>query len=132
MTINHFYSKKNQAFSTLFFVMQVIRELISDTPDDAKEKTIVDCIVVKNPEKDLLPLARTESRVFLLYGTRKEATEIMKEAKKLGLTKKTYVWIGTQAVIGSQSDFFKWEEFPVGMLGVHFKTGMSLYSNNIN
>ena len=106
--------------------------MISDTPDDAKEKTIVDCIVVKNPEKDLLPLARTESRVFLLYGTRKEATEIMKEAKKLGLTKKTYVWIGTQAVIGSQSDFFKWEEFPVGMLGVHFKTGMSLYSNYIN
>ena len=104
--------------------LQVIRELmaLSDThTHDAKKKTIVDHIVVNDASEDLAPLLRTESRVFLLYGTRKEAIEIMGEAKKMGLTKRTYVWIAAQAVIGSDLDGP--EEFPVGMLGVHFKTG---------
>ena len=91
--------------------------------DDAKKKTIVDSISVRNDNvtRDMAPLARTESRVFLLYGTRQEAIEIMKEAEKLGLTNKTYVWIASQAIIGSDTNGP--EEFPVGMLGVHFKTG---------
>ena len=45
----------------------------------------------------------------------------MAEAKNLGLTRKTYVWIASQAVIGSSLDGP--DEFPVGMLGVHFRTG---------
>ena len=81
-------------------------------------------MVVKDSTLDLAPLARTESRVFLLYCTRKEAVDIMDEAAKLGLTGKSYVWIGAQAVIGSSLDGP--DEFPVGMLGVHFKTGWYL------
>ena len=92
--------------------------------DSEEEKSIIDAVVVKDPEVDLAPLARTESRVFLLYSTRKEAVNIMKTASKMGLTRKTYVWIAAQAVIGSSLDAP--EEFPVGMLGVHFKTGMSI------
>ena len=78
-------------------------------------------VAVKNPQTDLAPLVRTESRVFLLYCTRKEAKEIMSQAEKLGLTRKTFVWIAAQAVIGSTLDAPN--DFPVGMLGVHFKTG---------
>ena len=42
--------------------------------------------------------------------------------KRLGLTGKTYVWIAAQAAIGSSLDAP--DEFPVGMLGVHFRTGL--------
>ena len=44
--------------------------------------------------------------------TRKEAITIMGEAKNLGLTGKSYVWIATQAVIGATLDAP--EEFPIG------------------
>ena len=81
-------------------------------------------VVAKDASADLAPLSRTESRVFLLYCTRKEAIVIMAEAAKLGLTGKTYVWIAAQAVIGSNSDGPS--EFPAGMLGVHFKTGLHI------
>ena len=77
-------------------------------------------MVVHDPATDLTPVVRTEARVFLLYSTRKEAEGIMREANHLGLTGKSYVWIATQAVIGSS--LHAPEEFPVGMLGVHFKT----------
>ena len=111
-------------YDVIFILFQVVRELTSVAHDDAKKKTIVDSISVRNDNvtRDMAPLARTESRVFLLYGTRQEAIEIMKEAEKLGLTNKTYVWIASQAIIGSDTNGP--EEFPVGMLGVHFKTGI--------
>jgi hypothetical protein len=51
--------------------------------------------------------------IFLLFfSTRKEAITIMGEAKNLGLTGKSYVWIATQAVIGANLDAP--EEFPIG------------------
>ena len=49
---------------------------------------------------------------FLFFSTRKEAITIMGEAKHLGLTGKSYVWIATQAVIGANLDAP--EEFPIG------------------
>ncbi len=49
---------------------------------------------------------------FLFSSTRKEAITIMGEAKNLGLTGKSYVWIATQAVIGANLDAP--EEFPIG------------------
>jgi ionotropic glutamate receptor NMDA 2B len=56
--------------------------------------------------------------VFILYSTNKEAVDIMSEAEVNGLTAKSYIWIATQAVIGSNLDAP--EEFPIGMLGIHF------------
>ena len=94
--------------------------MISHTKEGAKKKTILDVVVVQDPLKDLKTLARTDARVFLLYGTKKEATRIMKEANILGLTQNNYVWIATQAVIGPFLNAPK--EFPIGMLGVHFPT----------
>ncbi len=106
-----------------------MRELISVTREDNKEeKTIIDAVTVKDPAVDLAPLARTESRVFLLYATQIEAVEIMATASKLGLTRKTYVWIAAQAVIGPSLEAP--DEFPVGMLGVHFKTGKSNFESS--
>ena len=58
---------------------------------------------------------RTEARVFLLYSTKKEASAILAAAAELGLTGKNYVWIATQAVIGST--LAAPDEFPLGMLG---------------
>ena len=43
----------------------------------------------------------------------------MAEAKNLGLTGKSYVWIATQAVIGSNLDAP--EEFPIGKDFKHFR-----------
>lgn len=59
-------------------------------------------------------------RVFLLYSTKAEAIDIFRKATKMGLTGKSFMWIVTQAVIGSELDAP--QEFPVGMLGVHFDT----------
>ena len=98
-------------------------------------------MVVHDPSKDLSDLIRSESRVFLLYSTKKEAIRIIKQANSLGLTKSNYIWIVTQAVIGSFLSAPK--EFPVGMLGVHFPTNsesmmkqigpaMSVFGNALN
>ena len=98
-------------------------------------------MVVHDPSKDLSGLTRSESRVFLLYSTKKEAIRIIKQANSLGLTKSNYIWIVTQAVIGSFLSAPK--EFPVGMLGVHFPTNsesmmkqigpaMSVFGNALN
>ena len=66
-----------------YYLFQVIRDLISEIPDGSEgTKTIIDYVVVKDASTDLAQLARTESRVFLLYCTRKEAISIMSEAKK--------------------------------------------------
>ena len=64
---------------------------------------------------DFASIARTESRVFLLYSTEKEAVEIFKAATFHGLTGKNHVWIATQAVIGPVLSASR--HFPVGMLG---------------
>ena len=42
------------------------------------------------------------------------------EASSLGLTGKAYVWVVTQSVVGSNLDQAP-EQFPMGMLGVHFR-----------
>jgi ionotropic glutamate receptor NMDA 2B len=51
-------------------------------------------------------MERTESRIFLLYCTKKEAQLILAQASLLGLTGKNYIWIATQAVIGKYFAFF--------------------------
>ena len=43
-----------------------------------------------------------------------------REAAKLGLTGKAYVWVVTQSVVASSLDPAP-NEFPLGMLGVHFR-----------
>ena len=55
--------------------------------------------------------------LFILI--KEKGTDVYETLK--GLTRKTYVWIAAQAVIGSSLDGP--DEFPVGMLGVHFRTG---------
>ena len=67
----------------------------------------------------------------LYCSTQKEAKEIMREAKEAGLTKKTYVWIVTQPVIGSDLDLAP-QEFTEGMLGVHFDTSSAAMVREID
>ena len=74
-------------------------------------------------------IAKTESRIFLLYCTRKESKEIMRFARQHGLTTKEYVWIVTQPVIGSRLEAP--QEFVPGMLGVHFETDTKALVNEI-
>ena len=68
---------------------------------------------------------RTEARVFLLYSTKKEASAILAAAAELGLTGKNYVWIATQAVIGST--LAAPDEFPLGMLGEFKESPFGLF-----
>ena len=104
----------------IYIINQVLRELITHTPEGSKKKTILDSVLVHDPLKDLQLLARSEARVFLLYSTKTEGIRIIKQANVLGLTKNNYVWIVTQPVIGSSLSAPK--DFPVGMLGVHYPT----------
>ena len=94
-------------------LFQVLRELVVD-----EKMTILDVVTVKDPVVDLRTVEKTESRVFLLYSTKEEAANIMKVARKIGITRSTYVWVVTQPVIGERGKDSKApNEFPVGMLG---------------
>lgn len=66
--------------------------------------------------EDLSELELSETRILLLYSTRQEGSNIMRWAKKAGLTGQSYVWIATQSVIGENKDAL--EDFPAGMLGM--------------
>ena len=103
--------------------------MVANLPPSAPKKFIIDSLTVKEPE-DLKAVARTEARVFLLYSTQEEADHIMKMAKELGLTGKAYVWIVAQSVLGGNLDAP--EGFPLGMLGVHFKTDRSTMIGEIS
>ncbi|XP_070168091.1 glutamate receptor ionotropic, NMDA 2B isoform X2 [Polyergus mexicanus] len=97
--------------------IQAVRERISDMQDTFKF-TILSTFLVTDSH-DLQELAKSESRVMLLYSTREEAIHILTAARDYGITGENYVWVVTQSVIENlQSP----SQFPVGMLGVHFDT----------
>nr|XP_053627489.1 glutamate receptor ionotropic, NMDA 2B-like [Cherax quadricarinatus] len=102
--------------------IQALRELILDLPNkgSGQEFTITNTVRVGNVESDLLQLVSSEARILFLYCTRSEAASILAKAAKLGLTGTNYLWIVTQSVIQTLSEAP--QEFPVGMLGVHFNT----------
>ncbi|XP_076634855.1 glutamate ionotropic receptor NMDA type subunit 2 isoform X3 [Colletes latitarsis] len=97
--------------------VQAVRERISDMQDTFKF-TILSAILVTEPH-DLLELVNSESRVMLLYSTREEATHILNAAHDYKITGENYVWVVTQSVIENLQTS---NQFPVGMLGVHFDT----------
>lgn len=80
-------------------------------------KFVILTTVMVLSEKDLLSLVGSEARILLLYSTRNEAADILKDAAKLGLTGANYVWILTQSGLGNNLDAPA--DFPVGMLGKH-------------
>ena len=57
----------------------------------------------------------SETRIILLYSTKIEGGNIMRWAKEAGLTGRSYVWIGTQSVIGESTEALA--DLPAGMLG---------------
>ena len=65
-------------------LFQVLRELVVD-----EKMTILDVVTVKDPVVDLRTVEKTEGRVFLLYSTKEEAANIMKVARKIGITRST-------------------------------------------
>ena len=58
--------------------------------------------------------------MFVLYCTRREARDLVRVARGLGLVRKEFVWIATQPVIGP--DLEAPLDLVTGMLGVHFDT----------
>ncbi|XP_043198782.1 glutamate receptor ionotropic, NMDA 2B-like, partial [Amphibalanus amphitrite] len=82
--------------------------------------TIIGTLTVSSQEADLSELSQSDARIILLYSTRDEAKEILRQATASGLTGKNYVWIVTQSVQGSTA--VAPDSFPIGMLGVHFRT----------
>ena len=53
------------------------------------------------------------------------------QATVLGLTGKAYVWIAAQSAVGSGIGGDAPDEFPAGMLGVHFATDPATMQSNI-
>ncbi|XP_076041483.1 glutamate receptor ionotropic, NMDA 2B-like isoform X2 [Oratosquilla oratoria] len=96
--------------------------------------TVIDTVIVSEIPSTIAKVASSEARVLLLYSTREEASNIMKEAEKQQLTGHSYVWIVTQSVIcdiTASTAAIVPSEFPVGMLGVHFDTNTSVIISNI-
>ncbi|XP_046474039.1 glutamate receptor ionotropic, NMDA 2B isoform X1 [Neodiprion pinetum] len=106
--------------------IQAVRERISDMQDTFKF-SILNAVLVTRPE-DLSELVNSESRVILLYSTRDEAIQILKEARRRKITGENYVWVVTQSVIENLQTS---QHFPAGMLGVHFDTSSTSLVNEI-
>lgn len=106
--------------------VQAIREHVAYLQDRFKF-TILNSIIVTQPS-DLVELMNSESRVMLLYCTKGEASEILKAASDLHITGENYVWVVTQSVIENAQPL---QQFPVGMLGVHFDTSSASIVNEI-
>ncbi|XP_064096629.1 glutamate receptor ionotropic, NMDA 2B-like isoform X2 [Macrobrachium nipponense] len=108
--------------------VQTVRDQVhqyGDPQDLSKPKikfTIIDNVIINNAKEDLAVVADSEARIILLYSTNQEAKSIMRAAETMGLTGENYVWIVTQSVMGSLSGVNNNNDFPVGMLGVHFDT----------
>uniref|UniRef100_T1JWS9 Glutamate receptor ionotropic, NMDA 2B n=1 Tax=Tetranychus urticae TaxID=32264 RepID=T1JWS9_TETUR len=71
---------------------------------------------------ELDKLAKSEARVIFLYSTKQEAQKILEAASSLGITGKNYIWIVTRSIVGTASEHYAPNEFPPGMLGIHFNT----------
>lgn len=96
--------------------VQAVRDRVQVSESEFKFIILTTVMVVN--EKDLLSLVGSEARILLLYCTRDEAADILKDAAKLGLTGANYVWIVTQSVIANSHDAPI--DFPVGMLGKYY------------
>uniref|UniRef100_A0AAN0LJ18 Glutamate ionotropic [NMDA] receptor 2B n=1 Tax=Polyphagotarsonemus latus TaxID=1204166 RepID=A0AAN0LJ18_9ACAR len=89
--------------------------------------TILDVFVFKTRSKEdirneLRELAKSESRVYLLYCPKSHAQTILEEAAALGLTKRNYVWIVSESIVGTDLSAHAPAQFPPGMLGIYFNT----------
>ncbi|KAG8225213.1 hypothetical protein J437_LFUL012688 [Ladona fulva] len=100
--------------------VQAIRERILEMQDVFKF-TILNAVLVTKPS-DLSELVNSESRVVLLYCTKEEALSILSAAADYQITGENYVWVVAQSVIENKMPY---QQFPIGMLGVHFDTSMS-------
>ncbi|GFO28639.1 ionotropic glutamate receptor nmda 2b, partial [Plakobranchus ocellatus] len=76
---------------------------------------------LNNVREDLEELRGTDTRIFLLHCSSKDAYNIMEVATEVGLTGKEYQWILTQSSIPMGK--FARKSFPVGMLGINFDYG---------
>ncbi|XP_052122549.1 glutamate receptor ionotropic, NMDA 2C-like [Frankliniella occidentalis] len=99
--------------------IQAVRDAVHRVQGTFK-LVLLQALVVSPHEPDLGPLVSSETRIVLLYCTREEAKTILGAAAKLRLNGTDYLWLATQSVIGSAMEAP--DEFPVGMLGIHFPT----------
>lgn len=95
--------------------VQAVRERISETQERFKF-TLLNAVLWTKP-KDLMDLINSESRVMLLYSTREEANNILRDAHELKITGENYVWVVTQSVVENLQPS---HHFPVGMIGQFF------------
>ncbi len=114
------------------FILQVLRELASRVYEGEEEHAVIGSLSVSDPVVDLAAVtARGEDRVFVLHSSREEANDILKEASRLGLTSKPFVWIATQSVVGDDAAASAPAAFPIGMLAVHFNADRSAMLNQL-
>ncbi|XP_071052349.1 glutamate receptor ionotropic, NMDA 2B isoform X6 [Onthophagus taurus] len=107
--------------------IQAVRERVSAMQDRFKF-TILNAVLFSEGS-DIKALVDADSRVMLLYCTRKEAITILSAAKDYGIIGENYVWVVTQSVIENPQQ--PPNQFPIGMLGVHFDTSSTSLVNEI-
>ncbi|CAG0885260.1 unnamed protein product [Darwinula stevensoni] len=97
--------------------IQAIRERVLITYP--KMKILGEIRVGEDVEKDLI-MVPVETRILLLYCTRREAGRILEAASGLGLTGRSYLWIVTQSVVGNTLGAIT--GLVPGMIAIHFDT----------
>ncbi|XP_076330979.1 glutamate receptor ionotropic, NMDA 2B-like [Tachypleus tridentatus] len=80
---------------------------------------------------ELEHMKRSDTRVILLYATKEEGIDIMSVATELGMTGKNYMWIASQSVAGSGTVHFAPDQFPMGMLAIHFNASTNVLENEM-
>ncbi|KAK9701608.1 Receptor family ligand binding region [Popillia japonica] len=122
-----FLGNQNRKKNDLNINQQIENEEENEENDRFKF-TILNAVLVSK-KSDLTALVDAEARVMLLYCTREEAIEILTAAKDYHITGENYVWVVTQSVI--ENPLQPSNQFPVGMLGVHFDTSSASLVNEI-
>lgn len=103
--------QKNNVFLINKFLLSLF--LQKQTKKCSKYRyTILDVFVFKTRSKEdvkneLRELAKSESRVYLLYCSKNHAKTILEEAAALELTKRNYVWIVSESIVGSDISRFQ-------------------------
>lgn len=106
--------------------VQAVRERIVEMEETFKFNLL--SAIMWTKKSDLEKLSNSDSRIILLYSTKQEAGNILRDAREFKLTGANYVWVVTQSVIENlkvPSDFM------VGMIGVHFKTDTKTVAREI-
>ncbi|XP_013787492.1 glutamate receptor ionotropic, NMDA 2B-like, partial [Limulus polyphemus] len=114
--------------------IRAVRDLVLESTEF--RFNILGVFVLKGNTRDevraeLEHLKKSDTRVILLYATKEEAINITSAAYELGMTGKNYMWIASQSVAGSGTVYSAPDQFPMGMLAIHFNASTNVLEDEM-